>query len=192
MRSPKMSKAIGHLVLAALIATCTALAAEPASQDAGPEATTPAATIDNAATAPASSNPDPGERRHHPGPHDFQPANDSVVVSVIVPLGFFSMIAIIVIAPLILRKRRREVDASVQKAAIEKGMQYIPELPAPAPRVRNDKRTGLIIAGVGLATLVPLLLAGHSTWALVGLAPMLLGAVYFLTGVLLGRDGKEQ
>jgi len=116
---------------------------------------------------------------------------DSQLVPILVPVAFFAALAAIVIVPLILRKKRREIDAEVQKAAMEKGMQYVPEIPAPKRPAPNDRRTGLLLAGLGLAALLPLLLAGFTQWCVVGLAPIVLGAVYYLAGVLLSPKADK-
>jgi hypothetical protein len=114
-----------------------------------------------------------------------QGSGDPPAVAIVVPLAFFAALVAIVVVPLVLRKKRREIDAAVQRAAIEKGMQYVPELPAPRRPARDDKRTGLLLAGLGLAAVLPLFLAGYRQWALVGLAPIVLGAAFYLVGVLL-------
>lgn len=114
-------------------------------------------------------------------PPDFQGG----AVAIVVPIAFFAMLVLMIFLPLYLRNRRRAVDAELQRKAIEAGMQFIPELPAAPLKPRNDRRTGLIIAGVGVALAVPLALIGQLQVAAFGLAPVILGLVYVLVGVFL-------
>jgi len=114
-------------------------------------------------------------------PPDFQGG----AVAIVVPIAFFSMLVLLVFLPLYLRNRRRAVDAELQRRAVEAGMQFIPELPAAPLKQRNDRRTGLIIAGLGVALAVPLALIGQLQVAAFGLAPVILGLVYVLVGVFL-------
>lgn len=114
-------------------------------------------------------------------PPDFQGG----AVAIVVPIAFFAMIVLMVFVPLFLRNRRRAVDAELQRKAVEAGMQFIPELPAAPLKQRNDKRTGLIIAGLGVAAAVPLALIGQLQVAAFGLAPVILGLVYVLVGAFL-------
>jgi hypothetical protein len=106
-------------------------------------------------------------------------------VAILVPIGFFAMVVLMVFLPLFMRNRRRKTDAEVQRTAIEAGMQFIPELPAKPLKQRNDKRTGLILAGIGVAAAVPLALIGQLQVAAFGLAPVILGAVYVVVGTFL-------
>jgi len=153
------------------------------------------AEVDEAAAGPtgagaSAGTPDPDleavlahreKMREMHGPPDFQGG----AVAIVVPLAFFSMLVLMVFVPLYLRNRRRAVDAELQRKAVEAGMQFIPELPAAPLKQRNDKRTGLIIAGVGVALAVPLALIGQLQIAAFGLAPVILGLVYVLVGAFL-------
>ena len=122
------------------------------------------------------------------GPPDLQGG----AVAIIVPIAFFSMLVLLVFLPLYLRNRRRAVDAELQRKAVEAGMQFIPELPAAPLNPRNDKRTGLIIAGVGMALAVPLALIGQLQVAAFGLAPVILGLVYVLVGAFLPTPASSK
>jgi len=106
-------------------------------------------------------------------------------VAIVVPVAFFAMLVLMVFLPLYMRNRRRAVDAQLQRKAIEAGMQFIPQLPPPPPRPRHDKRTGVIVAGLGVALAVPLALIGRTEIAVFGLAPVILGLAYFLVGAFL-------
>jgi hypothetical protein len=121
-------------------------------------------------------------------PPDFQGG----AVAIVVPIAFFSMLVLMVFVPLYLRNRRRAVDAELQRKAVEAGMQYIPELPAVPLKPHNDKRTGLIIAGVGVALAVPLALIGQLQIAAFGLAPVILGLVYVLIGAFLPSPASSK
>jgi hypothetical protein len=79
------------------------------------------------------------------------PGGDGGAVAILVPLGFFACVFGLVFVPLLLRHRRRRLEADLQSRAIEAGMQYVPELPARPLPVRNDKRTGALLAAVGAA-----------------------------------------
>jgi hypothetical protein len=113
------------------------------------------------------------------------PKFEDGVVAIIVPIAFFAMIVLMVFLPLYLRNRRRALESEVQRGAIEAGLQFIPELPAAPLKKRNDRRTGLILAGIGVAAAVPLALVGLLQAAAFGLAPVVLGIVYFVVGTLL-------
>jgi hypothetical protein len=121
-------------------------------------------------------------------PPDFQGG----AVAIVVPVAFFAMMVLMVFLPLYLRNRRRAVDAELQRKAVEAGMQFIPELPAAPLKHRNDKRTGLVIAGVGVALAVPLALIGQLQIAAFGLAPVILGLVYVLIGAFLPTPASSK
>jgi hypothetical protein len=125
------------------------------------------------------------EARHH-----LSDGNGGAV-AIVVPIAFFTLVGMLVFLPLFLRNRRRALDASVQAKAIEAGMQYVPALPAPPLKPRNDRRTGAILAGIGVALAVPLALIGQTQVAVFGLAPVLLGVVYFLVGTLLPSPSQQ-
>ncbi|MDJ0763411.1 MAG: DUF6249 domain-containing protein [Myxococcota bacterium] len=112
------------------------------------------------------------------------------VVAVTVPTALFAMTVLIVVLPLYFRNKRRRVDAEIQKKAVEAGLQFIPELPGTPPRQTNDKRTGLLIAAIGIAGSVPLALYGYPREAVFGLAFVFLGGAYFLAGKYLAIDSK--
>ena len=81
-------------------------------------------------------------------------------IAVLIPFGFFAMIAAIVIVPRYFRSQERQKMAELMRAAIEHGQQVSPEVmdqlstsagkavmpPAPA----RDLRTGLIWLGVAV------------------------------------------
>ena len=161
-----------------------------ATEDAPATAGTPATK----GAAPGPADPDLAallEHRRSVEAMRHNPANNQGAVAILVPIAFFTLVAMLVFIPLFLRNRRRALDAAVQRAAIEAGQQYIPELPArPLPR-RNDRRTGAIVAGVGVALAAPFLALGHPEVAVFGLAPIVLGVVYFLVGALLPAPDAE-
>ena len=63
--------------------------------------------------------------------------------------------------------------------------------PFPPLKPRNDRRTGALLAGLGVALAVPCALIGQTQVALFGLAPVLLGVVYFLVGTLLPSPSQQ-
>ncbi|MFO8070615.1 MAG: DUF6249 domain-containing protein [Polyangia bacterium] len=113
------------------------------------------------------------------------PAGEGGAVAILVPLGFFACVFGLVFVPLLLRHRRRRLEADLQSRAIEAGMQYVPELPARPLPVRNDKRTGALLAAVGVAFAVPTALVGATQVAVFGLAPAIIGVGYVLIGLFL-------
>jgi hypothetical protein len=113
------------------------------------------------------------------------PGAEGGAVAIVVPLGFFALLFGLVFVPLLLRHRRRRIEAELQARAIDAGMQFVPELPSrPLPR-HDDKRTGALLAGLGLAFAVPTALIGAESVAVFGLAPVVLGLAYALIGFFL-------
>jgi hypothetical protein len=113
------------------------------------------------------------------------PGAEGGAVAIAVPLGFFAMLFGLVFVPLLLRHRRRRIEADLQARAIDAGMQFVPELPARPLPLRNDKRTGALLAGLGIAFALPTALAGATPVAVFGLAPVVLGLAYVLIGFFL-------
>jgi hypothetical protein len=80
-------------------------------------------------------------------------------VAILVPLGFFAMIAIIVVGPSYFRSRDRQRLIDTVKVAYERGQPVPPDLieamQAPQTPVRStperDFRTGVILVAVALA-----------------------------------------
>lgn len=81
-------------------------------------------------------------------------------MEILVPLGFFLMIAAIVIGPRYLKSQERQKMAETLRAAIEKGQPLPTEVieamssdvrsPGMAPSPQRDLRTGIIWLGVGI------------------------------------------
>jgi len=115
----------------------------------------------------------------------------SAPVEVLVPIASFAMIVLLVFLPLYLRNRKRVAEAEVQKKAIEAGLQFIPEIPNPPKSAHNDKRTGLLLAGIGIAAAVPIALFGYPKYAVFGLAFVFLGIAYFLAGKYLAVEEEK-
>ena len=119
------------------------------------------------------------------------PGADGGAVAIVVPLGFFALLFGLVFVPLLLRHRRRRIEAELQARAIEAGMQFVPELSSrPLPR-HNDKRTGALLAGLGLAFALPTALIGAESVAVFGLAPVVLGLAYALIGFFLPAPSEK-
>lgn len=181
-------KLLVAVVVIALLAGTALLAAPAFATDAG--------VAETAGSAGAASVAEPAAG----GSGNFQLKVDTAhhgngdnggAVAIVVPIAFFTLVAMLVFLPLFLRNRRRALDAQVQAKAIEAGMQYVPALPAPPLKRRNDRRTGALLAGVGVALAVPLALIGQTHVAVFGLAPVLLGVVYFLVGTLLPSPSQQ-
>ncbi|NGM48147.1 hypothetical protein G5B46_00850 [Caulobacter sp. 602-2] len=112
---------------------------------------------------------------------------------ILVPLGFFAMIAAIVLVPVWLRARNKQEMQATVRTAIEKGQALPPELvdamtkdikpPKESTAVR-DIRAGVILIAVGAGLAVMGLILGQSHdeafHPLLGAAaiPALIGAAY--------------
>lgn len=116
---------------------------------------------------------------------------------ILVPLGFFAMIAAVVIVPRYLKSLERMKLQDTLRAAVERGQPIPPEVveamslaARPKPSPQRDLRVGIIWLGVaaGLAALG--LLAGvnepDATYPALGLAalPGFIGLAFILISVL--------
>lgn len=118
-------------------------------------------------------------------------------VEILVPLGFFTMIAALVIVPRYLKSVERLKLQDTLRAAVERGQPIPPEVieamsldARPRPSPERDLRIGIIWLAVaaGLATLG--LVAGlhepHATYPALGLAalPGFIGLAFILISLL--------
>jgi hypothetical protein len=81
-------------------------------------------------------------------------------MEILIPLGFFAMIAAVVIAPRYFKGQERQKVAETLRIAIEKGQPLPPEVidamssevrtPGLPPSPQRDLRTGIIWLGVGV------------------------------------------
>ncbi|MBJ7410776.1 MAG: hypothetical protein JHD15_10515 [Phenylobacterium sp.] len=81
-------------------------------------------------------------------------------MEILIPLGFFAMIAALVIAPRYFKSQERQKVAETLRIAIEKGQPLPPEVidamssnvrsPGLTPSPQRDLRTGIIWLGVGV------------------------------------------
>ncbi|WP_068879008.1 DUF6249 domain-containing protein [Phenylobacterium sp. CCH12-B4] len=81
-------------------------------------------------------------------------------MEILIPLGFFAMIAAVVIAPRYFKSQERQKVAETLRIAIEKGQPLPPEVidamssevrtPGLPPSPQRDLRTGIIWLGVGV------------------------------------------
>jgi hypothetical protein len=76
---------------------------------------------------------------------------------ILVPISFFVMVALVIIAPRYFKSVERQKMADTLRAAIEKGQQLPPEVVEamssdvkPAPSPQRDLRTGLVWMGVAV------------------------------------------
>ncbi len=117
--------------------------------------------------------------------HDRSPG--LAMVETLIPItaivGFFGTIILAIVVPLVIGHRRRNREIELQKLALEKGVTVIPEVPQAEPvRPKNDKRTGVLLIGVGLAMVAPGLAMAEWELAALGLAPVFLGLMYIVSG----------
>ena len=126
--------------------------------------------------------------------------------AIFVPISFFLMIAVIVIAPRYFKSREREALQATLRAAIEKGQPLPPEVidaissdARPAPSAARDLRTGIIWLGVaagltGMAYAIGYMNdeAAHAFWPTLGIAafPAFIGLAFLILAAINRGKGK--
>lgn len=111
------------------------------------------------------------------------------IIPIVAIVGFFLSLLLLVYLPIRMGMQRHQREVDLRAKAIEAGMAVVPELPHTSPK-RNDRRTGILLIGLGLAVAVVAALTRHWNLAAAGVAPILLGAAYYLAGVYFGADGN--
>ncbi len=122
-----------------------------------------------------------------------------------VPIVFFLVIAVIVIAPRYFRSREREALQATLRAAIEKGQPLPPEVidsisrdTKPVPSAARDLRTGIIWLGVAVGLCAFAYAIGYmdedasdAFWPLIGCAafPGFIGLAFLLMAAI--NRGKQ-
>jgi hypothetical protein len=112
-----------------------------------------------------------------------------LIIPIIAIVGFFVSLLLLVYLPIRMSMQRHQREVDLRAKAIAAGMAVVPELPHTSPK-RNDRRSGILLAGLGLAVAVAAALTRHWNLAAAGVAPILLGAAYYLAGVYFGADGN--
>lgn len=102
---------------------------------------------------------------------------ESALVGILVPLGFFSMIIGVTYLVSRNRARREEMRHETMRLAMERGLEIPAELLLPQVNRRSDLRRGLVLlsGGAGLAMMLSVLTEEAGA---VGLFPMAVGAGY--------------
>ena len=123
-------------------------------------------------------------------------------MEILVPLGFFAMIAAIVVLPAYFRSKERQKIADTVRAAIEKGQPLPPEMiealtsdarqRASSPAPEKDLRNGMVCLGVAVGLALFGVAVGfvhdEARYALMGVAafPGFIGVAFVALG-LMGR-----
>lgn len=118
-------------------------------------------------------------------------------VEILVPLGFFTMIAALVIVPRYLKSLERQKLQDTLRAAVERGQPIPPEVveamtldARPKPSPERDLRVGVIWLGAALGLAVLGLVVGvdepDATYPMLGVAafPAFIGLAFILISVL--------
>lgn len=120
-----------------------------------------------------------------------------LLTEVLVPLGFFTMIAALVIVPRYLKSLERQKLQDTLRAAVERGQPIPSEVieamsldAKPRPSPERDLRVGIIWLGIGLGQAALALMVGmvetDAIYPLMGLAafPTFIGLAFILISLL--------
>ena len=138
----------------------------------------------------ATVAPTPGIRVAHKGLDTNQTAKDAHacrLVSILVPLGFFAMVATVVWLVFSARERQRRLTHETIRLMIEKGQPVPPELflDPKIAKPRNDLRRGVLLIAAGFGIVVFFLAHHDRAWSL-GVIPLLVGVGYIIVWKIQG------
>jgi len=118
-------------------------------------------------------------------------------MEILIPITFFAMIAVIVVAPRYLKSQERQKMADTLRAAIDKGQPLPPQVVEalssdvkPPPSPQRDLRLGLIWLGVAIGLAGMGIAIGFDdpdwTYPMIGIAcfPGFIGAAFIVMSIL--------